>query len=139
MTIFNYDLFKVSDNTGKWSDPGNFLKAQFVIFRCQKYVKKEYIEMTKKIYLETLKKCPGLLHFPLLRIQLFATGYDFSACRLRIIIKRRFFARCFFFFFFPFFSFFLELLQDLKKNEKNIFRGICFLRLFRFLENQNTS
>ena len=24
----------------KWSDPENFLKAQFVIFRCQKYVKK---------------------------------------------------------------------------------------------------
>ena len=24
----------------KWSDPGNFLKGRFVIFRCQKYVKK---------------------------------------------------------------------------------------------------
>ena len=40
MTIFNYDLFKVSDSSVKWSDPGNFLKARFVIFRCQKYVKK---------------------------------------------------------------------------------------------------
>ena len=40
MTIFNYDLFKVSDSFVKWSGPGNFLKAQFVIFRCQKYVKK---------------------------------------------------------------------------------------------------
>ena len=43
-----------------------FLKARFVIFKCKKYVKKRDIEMTKKIYLETLKKCPGLLHFPLL-------------------------------------------------------------------------
>ena len=43
-----------------------FLNSQFVIFRCQKYVKKGYIEMTKKIYLETLKKCPGSLCFQLL-------------------------------------------------------------------------
>ena len=43
-----------------------FLKSRFVIFRCQKYVKKGYMEMTKEIYLETLKKCPKLLHFPLL-------------------------------------------------------------------------
>ena len=31
----------------KWSDPGDFLKAQFVIFRCLKYVKKGYMEMRK--------------------------------------------------------------------------------------------
>ena len=31
----------------KWSNPGDFLKAQFVIFRCQKYVKKGYMEMRK--------------------------------------------------------------------------------------------
>ena len=24
----------------KWNGPGDFLKAQFVIFKCQKYVKK---------------------------------------------------------------------------------------------------
>ena len=24
----------------KWSNPGDFLKARFVIFRCQKYIKK---------------------------------------------------------------------------------------------------
>ena len=42
----------------------HFFKAQFVIFRYQKYVKEEYIEMTKKIYVETVKKCPWLLtHF----------------------------------------------------------------------------
>ena len=40
MTIFNYDLFKISDSSVKVSDPGDFLKARFVIFRCQKYVKK---------------------------------------------------------------------------------------------------
>ena len=43
-----------------------FLKARSVIFRCQKYAKKGYIGMTKKIYLETLIKCPGSLCFPLL-------------------------------------------------------------------------
>ena len=41
------------------SDPGDFLKARFAIFRCQKYVKKGYMEMTKTIYLETLKSVPG--------------------------------------------------------------------------------
>ena len=45
MTIFNYNLFKVSkmtvsDSSVKWSTPGNLLKARFIIFRCQKYVKK---------------------------------------------------------------------------------------------------
>ena len=41
ITIFNYDLFKVSDSSVKWSDPGDFLNVRFVIFRCQKYVKKK--------------------------------------------------------------------------------------------------
>ena len=36
-----------------------FLKARFVIFRCQKYVKKGYIEMTKKITLSPLKGVLG--------------------------------------------------------------------------------
>ena len=36
-----------------------FLKARFAVFRCQKYVKKGYIEMTKKIYLELLKSVLG--------------------------------------------------------------------------------
>ena len=51
---------------GNGATKETFLKSRFVIFRCQKYVKKGYMEMTKKIYLETLKKCPGLVHFPLL-------------------------------------------------------------------------
>ena len=45
-----------------------FFRARFVIFRCQKYVKKGYIEMTKKIDLETLKECARSLCFPLLSI-----------------------------------------------------------------------
>ena len=53
----------VVENRATW---GNFLKARFVIFRCQKYVKKGYIEMTKKIYLETFKGCARSLCFPLL-------------------------------------------------------------------------
>ena len=34
-----------------------FLKARFAIFRCQKYVKKGYMEIEKWIYPETLKLC----------------------------------------------------------------------------------
>ena len=65
MAIFNYDLFKVSDSSVKWSNPGNFLKARFVIFRCQKICKKGHIEMTNKNYLETLKSVLGcsILHY----------------------------------------------------------------------------
>ena len=51
---------------GNGATDETFLKARFVIFTCQKYVKNGYIEMTKKIYFETLKKCPGSLHFSLL-------------------------------------------------------------------------
>ena len=36
-----------------------FLKARFVIFRCQKYVKKGYMEMTKKFTLSLLKSVLG--------------------------------------------------------------------------------
>ena len=57
-------MFSVVENEATQK---TFLKSQFVIFRCQKYVKKGYMEMTKTIYLETLKKCPGSLHFPLLK------------------------------------------------------------------------
>ena len=40
----SYDLFKVAENRAAQK---TFLKAQFVIFRYQKYVKKGYIEMGK--------------------------------------------------------------------------------------------
>ena len=38
-------------------------KSQFIIFQV---LKKGYIEMTEKIYLETFEKCPGSVYFPLL-------------------------------------------------------------------------
>ena len=50
-----YDAF----GSMKQSDPENSLKAQFVIFRCQKYVKKGYKEMGEQFYLELLKTVPG--------------------------------------------------------------------------------
>ena len=40
-------IFLPCHSSVKWSNPGDFLKTQFVIFRCQKYVKKGYIEMRK--------------------------------------------------------------------------------------------
>ena len=43
----------------KQSDPENSLKAQFTIFRCQKDVKKGYMEMREQLYLEPLKSAPG--------------------------------------------------------------------------------
>ena len=50
---------------GNGATQDHFLKSRFVIFRCQKYVKIGYIEMTTKIYLATFKKCPRSLHFSL--------------------------------------------------------------------------
>ena len=62
----------------KWSDPENFLKAQFVIFRCQKYVKKRVHGNDKKNYLVPLKTAPGrsIYHY----------SY-FSSQRLQIVIS----------------------------------------------------
>ena len=54
----SYIKFNITYSSGKWSDPVNFLNSIYN-FRCQKYVKKGYMEMTKKIYLETLKGAPG--------------------------------------------------------------------------------
>ena len=44
---------------GNGATQETFLKSRFVIFRCQKYVKKGHIEMTKKIYFEPLKSVLG--------------------------------------------------------------------------------
>ena len=52
----SYDLFKLVENRAAQE---TFLKARFVIFRCQKYVKKGCMEMTKTIYLQPLKSVPG--------------------------------------------------------------------------------
>ena len=35
----SYIKINITYRSVKWSDPGNFLKSQFVIFRGQKYVK----------------------------------------------------------------------------------------------------
>ena len=40
-------IFLPCHTSVKWSSPGDFLKAQFVIFRCQEYVKKGHMEMRK--------------------------------------------------------------------------------------------
>ena len=36
----SYIKINITYSSVKWSDPGNFLKSQFVISRCQKYVKR---------------------------------------------------------------------------------------------------
>ena len=43
-----------------------FSKVSIYNFSGLKNIKKGYIEMTEKIYLETFEKCPGLVYFPLL-------------------------------------------------------------------------
>ena len=57
-------IFLPCPSSLKWWNPGDVLKTQFVIFRCQKYVKKGYIEMRKWIYLVSLKSVLGhsILH-----------------------------------------------------------------------------
>ena len=42
-------------------------KSQFIISQVLKNIKKGYIEMTEKIYLETFEKCPGSVYFPQLK------------------------------------------------------------------------
>ena len=46
----------------------HFSKVSIYNFEVLKNIKKGYIEMTKKIYLETFEKCPGSVYFPLLSI-----------------------------------------------------------------------
>ena len=61
-------LFKYckNDSSGKQSDLGSLLNASINNFSGLKYIKRGYIEMTKKIYLVTFEKCPRSLCFPLL-------------------------------------------------------------------------
>ena len=49
---------------GNRATQDHFLKAQFVIFRCQKYVKKGYIETTKKNLPWDFKKVSWIALFP---------------------------------------------------------------------------
>ena len=53
-------------SSGKPSDPVSLLSPSIYNSSGLKDIKKEYIEMTEKIYLETFKKCPGSLRFSLL-------------------------------------------------------------------------
>ena len=46
----SYIKINITYSSGKWSDPVNFLNLIYN-FRCQKYVKKGYMEMTKKFTL----------------------------------------------------------------------------------------
>ena len=46
--------YYVYDSNVKYCDRKDFLKSQFVSFRCQKYVKKGYMERRKWIYLRPL-------------------------------------------------------------------------------------
>ena len=50
----------------KQSDPENSLKAQFVIFRCQKYVKKKVHRNGRTTLPRAFKDCPRSLCFPVL-------------------------------------------------------------------------
>ena len=47
----------------------HFSKVSIYNFSGLKKYKKGYIEMTKKIYLDTFEKCPGPVYFPLLYIE----------------------------------------------------------------------
>ena len=56
-------LFKAVENA---ATQDHFSKVSIYNFLGLKHMKKGYMEMTKKNYLETFEKCPGSLHFPLL-------------------------------------------------------------------------
>ena len=53
-------------NSVKYSDLKDFLKARFLIFKCQKYVKKRVHGNEENNLLWALKKCPRSLYFTLL-------------------------------------------------------------------------
>ena len=64
-------IFLPCHSSVKWSNPGDFLKAQFVIFRCQKYVKKGTWKLEQMNLSCAFKKCPASLHFTLLVITIY--------------------------------------------------------------------
>ena len=45
----------------------HFSKVSIYNFSDPKNIKKTHIEMTEKIYFETFEKCPGSIHFSLLK------------------------------------------------------------------------
>ena len=56
-------FFEDFNSSVKWSDPGNFLKARFVIFRCQKYPKKGTWKWQKKFTLRLGVLGRSILHY----------------------------------------------------------------------------
>ena len=66
----------------KQSDPENSLKAQFTIFRCQKYVKKGYMKMGEQLYLDPLKSAPGRSVFHYLKNTFYFMLKAFFLCEI---------------------------------------------------------
>ena len=54
--IYDYCVYAYLNivSSVKQGDLGDFLKARSVFFKCQKYVKKGFMEMGKQLYLEPL-------------------------------------------------------------------------------------
>ena len=60
------EMINIAYNSNvKYCDLEDFLKAKFVDFRCQKYVKKGYLEMRVTVYLEPEKSVldRSILHY----------------------------------------------------------------------------
>ena len=89
------------------SNPGDFLKAQFVIFRCQKYVKKT-VHGNGKINLPwAFKNCPRCLYFTLLCTILYFQFF-FSCLLFMLFVK------------------YVNYFMDKKKKETEIWGGKLF-------------
>ena len=80
-----YDVF----SSMKWSNPENFLKAQFVIFRCQKYVKKTVHGNDKKNLPWAFKDCTRSLHLSLLISSNFDESWNEQYIKKHRIIRPR--------------------------------------------------
>ena len=66
--------YYVYDSNVKYCDLKDFLKAQFVIFRCQKYVKKRVHGNEWTTLPWALRKCPRSLYFTPLALTLIDTN-----------------------------------------------------------------
>ena len=80
--VLKFDMMYFS--SGKWSDPGHFLKSQgkfFLSFPCTLF----YIFLTSKNYKWDLKKFPGLLHIPLLSYTQYLNNYSGQLINLKHI------------------------------------------------------
>ena len=122
-------IFLPCHSSVKWSDPGDFLKAQFVIFRCQKYVKKRVHRNEKMNLLCAFKKCSGSLHFTLLSAVFFnldvpLKDWGMIFCKINCLIQRFFRDRRVQFFYVQLYELTIQLFIDVTKPVNN------FLRIF---------